>query len=90
MTLVSAKRGELLENLPLYINLLGITHVGLVPSLIDATMCAVEDDQNTEEMKLRYIASGGEKISDSVSRILSSVCNGPHSLGCFFFFPSDP
>ena len=86
MTLVSAKRGELLENLPLYINLLGITHVGLVPSLIDATMCAVEDDQNGGELQLRYIASGGEKISDSVSRILSSDCNRPHSLGCF---PSD-
>lgn len=70
MTLVSAKRGELLENLPLYISLLEITHVGLVPSLIDATMCAVEDDQKGEEMKLRYISSGGEKISDSVSRNL--------------------
>ncbi|KAG8217719.1 hypothetical protein J3R82DRAFT_5877 [Butyriboletus roseoflavus] len=65
MTLVSAKRGELLENLPLYISLLGITHIGLVPSLIDATMCAVED-QKGEEMKLRYIASGGEKISDAI------------------------
>lgn len=87
MTLVSAKRGELLEHLPLYINLLGITHVGLVPSLIDATMCAVEDGQNGEGMELRYIASGGEKISDSASRILSSECNGPHSLDRF---PSDP
>lgn len=67
MTLVSAKRGELLENLPPYINLLGITHVGLVPSLIDATMCAVEDERKGEGMKLRYIASGGEKITDSVS-----------------------
>lgn len=70
MTLVSAKRGELLENLPLYISLLEITHVGLVPSLIDATMCAVEDDQKGEDMKLRCIGSGGEKISDSVSRSL--------------------
>ncbi|KAH0827172.1 hypothetical protein J3R83DRAFT_4863 [Lanmaoa asiatica] len=74
MTLVSAKRGELLENLPLYINLLGITHVGLVPSLIDATMRAIENDQKGEEMKLRYIASGGEKISDSVSRIFLFDC----------------
>lgn len=70
MTLVSARRGELLENLPLYISLLGITHIGLVPSLIDATLCAVEGDQKEDEMKLRYIASGGEKISDTVSPIL--------------------
>lgn len=87
MTLVSAKRGELLENLPLYISLLGITHIGLVPSLIDATMCAVEDDQNGEEIKLRYIASGGEKISDSVSGILPSDCNGTYFIGPL---PSDP
>lgn len=87
MTLVSAKRGELLEDLPQYISLLGITHIGLVPSLIDAIMCAVEDDQNGEEMKLRYIASGGEKISDSVGGTLPSDCNGPNSTGCS---PSDP
>lgn len=88
MTLVSAKREELLENLPLHINLLGISHVGLVPSLIDATMCVVEDDQKREEMKLRYIASGGEKITDSVIRVLPSDClKGPHFVGCSL---SDP
>ncbi|KAF8844469.1 AMP-binding-domain-containing protein [Paxillus ammoniavirescens] len=66
MTLVCARRAELLENLPQHISRLEITHVGLVPSLIDATMCTVEQDPVGEEIKLRYIASGGEKISDSI------------------------
>lgn len=66
MLSVSAPRGLLLENLPYYISLLGVTHVGIVPSLIDATMGAVQEDESMTGMRLRYIASGGEKISDSV------------------------
>lgn len=83
MTLISAKRGELLENLPLYINLLEITHVVLVPSLIDATMCVVEDDRKQKEMKLRYISSGGEKITDSVRRVLLFYRKGPYFIWLF-------
>ncbi|KAI6045753.1 hypothetical protein EDC04DRAFT_3104410 [Pisolithus marmoratus] len=66
MTIVGAPRSELLENLAHYINYLDITHVGLVPSLIDATMTAVKGDDAGSAIKLRYIASGGEKISDSI------------------------
>lgn len=66
MLMVSAPRGLLLENLSYYISLLGVTHVGIVPSLIDATMGAVQEDESMAGMRLRFIASGGEKISDSV------------------------
>lgn len=75
MTLLTAPRSQLLEDLPRWIRNLGVTHVGIVPSLIEATMCAVEEspegslsgnDQGASKMKLRYIASGGEKMSDSV------------------------
>jgi hypothetical protein len=77
MVMVSAPRGILLEDLPYYISLLGVTHVGIVPSLIDATMGTVQEDEAMAGMKLRFIASGGEKISDSV-RVLH--VNTPHIL----------
>ncbi|KAI6036271.1 hypothetical protein BKA83DRAFT_4160555 [Pisolithus microcarpus] len=66
MTIVGAPRSQLLENLAEHINYLEITHVGLVPSLIDATMSAVKENEAGSAIKLRYIASGGEKISNSI------------------------
>ena len=68
MPLFSAPRSDLLESLPYYVNLLGITHVGIVPSLIEATLNAASDEDGKTE--LRYIASGGEKMSDAVSPLL--------------------
>ena len=72
MTLVSAPRSQLLEDLPHWLRYLRVTHVGIVPSLIEATMCALEGDGalDSEEQptNLRYIASGGEKMTDSVRR----------------------
>jgi hypothetical protein len=76
MVMLSAPRGILLENLPYYISLLGVTHVGIVPSLIDATMCTVQEYESMGGVNLRYIASGGEKISDSVS-VSMMMCYGP-------------
>jgi hypothetical protein len=67
MPLYSAPRSQLLENLPFFVGQLGITHLGIVPSLIEATMGAVQEGGN-DRMALRYIASGGEKMSDSVRR----------------------
>lgn len=84
MVLISAQRSQLFENLPKWIRKLGVTHVGIVPSLIEATMGAVEefsgenaDTSGEAEMKLRYIASGGEKISDTVciTKSLHTVFN---------------
>ncbi|KAG6336405.1 hypothetical protein ID866_2678 [Astraeus odoratus] len=66
MSIICARRSELLENLPHYICRLEITHVGLVPSLIDATMCAAESDEMSDKLQLKFIASGGEKISDTI------------------------
>ena len=66
--ILSAPRALLLEDLPYYIKHLRISHVGIVPSLIEATMGAVQEDQESgATTTLRYIASGGEKMSDSVS-----------------------
>lgn len=63
---MSAPRSQLLEDLPLYVKLLGITHLGIVPSLIEATLSAVSEESEGRDMTLRYIASGGEKMSDAV------------------------
>ncbi|KAF9649477.1 hypothetical protein BDM02DRAFT_3230298 [Thelephora ganbajun] len=58
--LVSAPRFELLADLQNNILRLGITHLGMVPSMIEATLSTPED------LPLKYMASGGEKISDAV------------------------
>ncbi len=68
MPLISARRSQLLENLPIYVNKLGITHLGIVPSLIEATLNAAQSEDG-DDIALRYIASGGEKMSDSVRRL---------------------
>lgn len=87
MVIVSAPRGILLENLPYYISLLGVTHVGIVPSLIDATMGTVQEDEAMASgMKLRFIASGGEKISDS---ILDKWADHPKVRLANFYGPSE-
>lgn len=80
MTLICAPRSQLFEDLPRWLDRLRITHVGIVPSLIEATMHAVAesvelavDHDGTgvkkKTMDLAYIASGGEKMSDSVSSL---------------------
>ena len=51
----------MLANLQENIIRLGITHLGMVPSMIEATLSAPED------LPLKYMVSGGEKISDAVS-----------------------
>lgn len=61
MRLVSAPRFEVLSDLQNNVIRLGITHLGMVPSMIEATLTAPED------LPLKYLASGGEKISDAVS-----------------------
>lgn len=86
MVMISAPRGILLENLPYYISLLGVTHVGIVPSLIDATMGTVQEDEAVAGMKLRFIASGGEKISDS---ILDKWADHPKVRLANFYGPSE-
>ncbi|TDL27310.1 hypothetical protein BD410DRAFT_714619 [Rickenella mellea] len=93
MVLISAQRSQLFENLPKWIRKLGVTHVGIVPSLIEATMGAVEQFSGSKadiggeaEMKLRYIASGGEKMSDT---ILERWANHPKVKLANFYGPSE-
>ena len=65
--ILSAPRSLLLEDLPYYVTHLRVSHMGIVPSLIEATMCAVqENEESGTGTSLRYIASGGEKMSDTV------------------------
>ncbi|EAU88504.2 peptide synthetase [Coprinopsis cinerea okayama7 len=84
MPLLSAPRSQLLENLPQYVKLLGITHLGIVPSLIEATLNASKDNEGG--LALRYIASGGEKMSDS---ILDKWANHPQVRLANFYGPSE-
>lgn len=72
MALITAPRTQLFEDLPYWLRQLRITHVGIVPSLIEATMVAVDnsaDGDDNKAMDLAYIASGGDKMSDIVSVI---------------------
>ncbi|KAG6874203.1 hypothetical protein C0995_003749 [Termitomyces sp. Mi166 len=86
MPLVSALRSQLLENLPFYVKSLGITHLGIVPSLMEATLGAVSEENEGRDMMLRYIASGGEKISDA---ILDKWAGHPKVRLANFYGPSE-
>jgi hypothetical protein len=50
---------------------LGITNLAMVPSMIEATLTAPED------LPLKYLASGGEKISNAVSAMDRRGTTGP-------------
>ena len=88
ITLVSAPHLQLLEDLPHWLRYLCVTHVGIVPSLIKATVCALEGDGalDSEEhpTNLRYIASGGEKMTDSVRRSAPVACGYHIHLLAFY------
>ncbi|KIM49051.1 hypothetical protein M413DRAFT_438219 [Hebeloma cylindrosporum] len=79
-----AQRSQLLESLPTYVNKLGVTHLGIVPSLIEATLNAAKEAEGP--MALRYIASGGEKMSDST---LEKWANHPQVRLANFYGPSE-
>jgi len=59
--LVSAPRFELLTSLRQHVQEMGITHIGMVPSMIEALL------ENAGGLPIKYLVSGGEKITDSVS-----------------------
>ncbi|KAL1693266.1 hypothetical protein GGG16DRAFT_123376 [Schizophyllum commune] len=56
--LVSAPRFELLTQLRKHVIDIGITHVGMVPSMIEALL------ETADGLPLKYLVSGGEKITD--------------------------
>ncbi|KAH9854247.1 hypothetical protein C2E23DRAFT_820117 [Lenzites betulinus] len=85
--ILSAPRSLLLEDLPHYISNLHVSHVGIVPSLIEATMGAVQEDEKSGHgSSLRYIASGGEKMSDA---ILDKWASHPTIRLANFYGPSE-
>ncbi|KAI0647071.1 hypothetical protein C8Q79DRAFT_1000106 [Trametes meyenii] len=85
--ILSAPRALLLEDLPYYVKHLRISHVGIVPSLIEATMGAVQEDEDSgHATSLRYIASGGEKMSDA---ILDKWASHPKVRLANFYGPSE-
>ncbi|THH11834.1 hypothetical protein EW145_g392 [Phellinidium pouzarii] len=94
MTLISAPRSQLLEDLPRWLSRLRISLVGIVPSLIEATMHAVAEsteqredaDGQNQGMELVYIASGGEKMSDN---ILDKWADHPSVTLANYYGPSE-
>jgi acyl-coenzyme A synthetase/AMP-(fatty) acid ligase len=61
LTLVSAPRFEVLADFRGVIERLGITHLGIVPSMLEATL-----PEGPQGLPLKYVVSGGEKISDGL------------------------
>ncbi|CUA72232.1 hypothetical protein RSOLAG22IIIB_00897 [Rhizoctonia solani] len=78
--LVSAPRYEILADLQGNLINLGITHAGMVPSMIEATLSGPDD------LPLKYLVSGGEKISDS---LLHKWANHPSLILANFYGPTE-
>ncbi|KAG9082491.1 Non-ribosomal peptide synthetase, partial [Ceratobasidium sp. UAMH 11750] len=78
--LVSAPRYEVLADLQENLINLGITHAGMVPSMIEATLTGPDD------LPLKYLVSGGEKISDS---LLRKWANHPSLILANFYGPTE-
>ncbi|KDN49336.1 hypothetical protein RSAG8_02038, partial [Rhizoctonia solani AG-8 WAC10335] len=78
--LVSAPRYEILADLQGNLIDLGITHAGMVPSMIEATLSGPDD------LPLKYLVSGGEKISDS---LLRKWANHPSLILANFYGPTE-
>ncbi|CAO1635232.1 unnamed protein product [Sympodiomycopsis kandeliae] len=80
--LVSVRsRLELISNLQQYIEDFQITHIGMVPSMIES--CLIK---GPEELPLKYMVSGGDKLSDEV---LSKWAANPQLLFAQFYGPSE-
>ncbi|KAJ8078433.1 Non-ribosomal peptide synthetase [Marasmius tenuissimus] len=77
--LVSGQRYELLADLKGVITGIGITHLGMVPSMIEATL-------NGEEEMIKYLVSGGEKMSDS---LLKKWADHPRVILANFYGPTE-
>jgi acyl-coenzyme A synthetase/AMP-(fatty) acid ligase len=61
LTLVSAPRFEVLSDFRGVVERVGITHLGMVPSMLEAML-----PEGPEGLPLKYVVSGGEKISDGL------------------------
>lgn len=61
LSLVTAPRAMLLDNLPLALSSLGVTHTGFVPSLLDQVGL-----EPSHVPALKYLGVGGEKLSQRI------------------------
>ncbi|KAF9077093.1 hypothetical protein BDP27DRAFT_1209530 [Rhodocollybia butyracea] len=78
--LVSAPRFELLTQLRKYIIDIGVTHIGMVPSMIEALL------GTPEGLPIKYLVSGGEKITDSLLQKWSAL---PNVILANFYGPTE-
>ncbi|PWN41063.1 hypothetical protein IE81DRAFT_304267 [Ceraceosorus guamensis] len=76
-----ASRLSLLADLQDNIERFGITHIGMVPSMIEATLT-----KTPEELPIKYIVSGGEKMTDAV---LSKWAAHPGIVCANFYGPTE-
>ncbi|KAF9033284.1 acetyl-CoA synthetase-like protein, partial [Hymenopellis radicata] len=78
--LVSAPRFELLTQLRKHVVEIGVTHMGMVPSMIEALL------QKPDGLPIKYLVSGGEKITDS---LLEKWSNLPDLILGNFYGPTE-
>lgn len=74
-------RLALLASLQELIEQLRITHIGMVPSMIEATL-----SKRPEELPIKYMVSGGEKLTHAV---LAKWASHPHVLFANFYGPTE-
>ncbi|KAG8928334.1 Non-ribosomal peptide synthetase [Tulasnella sp. 418] len=77
----TAHRSELLEKIDRVIFGMAITHVNLIPSLIEAVIVPLG-----HQLPLKFIGSGGEKLSDTIVEWWASM---PHLRLVNFYGPSE-
>uniref|UniRef100_A0A0W0FS42 Carrier domain-containing protein n=1 Tax=Moniliophthora roreri TaxID=221103 RepID=A0A0W0FS42_MONRR len=80
--LVSGQRYELLADLRSVVREKGITHLGMVPSMIEATLGGSDE----EKVGVKYLVSGGEKMSD---QLLKKWANRPGLILANFYGPTE-
>ncbi|TIB95052.1 acetyl-CoA synthetase-like protein [Wallemia mellicola] len=90
LRLVTVPRAQLLGDLREYIVKLHITHLGMVPSMIEALL------ETPEGLPLKYLISGGEKITQNheatnvmPSQLLEKWANRPNLILANFYGPTE-
>lgn len=76
-----SSRMSLLADLQGTIERFGITHIGMVPSMIEATLT-----KSPSDLPLKYITSGGEKIND---KVLQKWASHPNILFANLYGPTE-
>ncbi|TIA69776.1 hypothetical protein E3P91_03426 [Wallemia ichthyophaga] len=80
LALVTVPRAQLLGDLREYIVRMHITHLGMVPSMIEALL------ETPDGLPLKYLISGGEKITQN---LLEKWANQPNLVLANFYGPTE-